>query len=179
MPTRHDRIPVTKDPELAAALERVASLVPAGAKPATLVHDLAVRGADALLAERRDDAEALEALIARSTGEDPGYDRDLLARHARAALQHPQRDEFRAVEADQALLRDVQVTVSVQRAAIGALRALAEIAPRHHRVALADALIAAAAQEAGLGVLHYDHHYDRLAEVLSFRSCWAAPPGTL
>jgi hypothetical protein len=88
-------------------------------------------------------------------------------------------DEFRAVEADQALLRDVQVTVSVQRAAIGALRALAEIAPRHHRVALADALIAAAAQEAGLGVLHYNHHYDRLAEVLSFRNCWAAPPGTL
>jgi predicted nucleic acid-binding protein len=65
----------------------------------------------------------------------------------------------------------------VQRAAIGALRALAEIAPRHHRVALADALVAAAAQEAGLGVLHYDHDYDRLAEVLSFRSCWAAPPG--
>jgi hypothetical protein len=78
MPTRHDRIPVTKDPELAAALERVAALVPAGVKPATLVHDLAVRGADALLAERRDDADALEALITRSTGDDPGYDRDLL-----------------------------------------------------------------------------------------------------
>jgi hypothetical protein len=79
MPTRHDRIPVTKDPELAAALERVASLVPAGVKPATLVHDLAVRGADALLAERRHDEAAVEALIARSTGDDPGYDRDLLA----------------------------------------------------------------------------------------------------
>jgi hypothetical protein len=42
----------------------------------------------------------------------------------------------------------------------------------------ADALLAVgagAAQEAGLGVLHYD----RLAEVLPFRSCWAAPPGTL
>jgi hypothetical protein len=78
MPTRHDRIPVTKDPELAAALERVASLVPPGVKPATLVHDLAVRGADALLAERRDDSAALEGLIARNTGDDPGYDRGLL-----------------------------------------------------------------------------------------------------
>jgi predicted nucleic acid-binding protein len=87
--------------------------------------------------------------------------------------------EFRAVAADQATLRDVAVTASVQRAAIGALRALADIAPRHHRVPLADALIAAAAQEAGLGVLHYDRHYDRLAEVLSFESRWAAPPGSL
>jgi hypothetical protein len=57
---------------------RPAGSAPAGVKPATLVRDLAERGADALLAERRDDAEALEALIARSTGDDPGYDRDLL-----------------------------------------------------------------------------------------------------
>ena len=87
--------------------------------------------------------------------------------------------EFRAVEADLATLRDIPVTVSVQRAAIGALRTLADVAPRHHRVPLADALVAAAAQEAGVGVLHYDHHYDRLADVLAFESRWAAPPGTL
>jgi hypothetical protein len=79
VPTRHDRIPVTKDPELAAALERVAALVPTGVKPATLVRDLAVRGANALLAERRDDAAAIERLIARSTADDPGYDRAVLA----------------------------------------------------------------------------------------------------
>jgi hypothetical protein len=40
-------------------------------------------------------------------------------------------------------------------------------------------LIAAAAQDAGIGVLHYDHHYDRLAEVLHFPSVWIAPPGGL
>ena len=85
MPTRHDRIPVTKDPELAAALERVAPLVPAGVKPATLVRDLALRGADALLAERRDDAAAIERLIARSTAEDPGYERELLGEIDREA----------------------------------------------------------------------------------------------
>ncbi len=78
MPTRHDRILVTKDPELAAALERVAPLV-GPAKTATVVRDLAVRGADALLAERCADNEALERLIARSTADDPGYDRDVLA----------------------------------------------------------------------------------------------------
>jgi predicted nucleic acid-binding protein len=40
---------------------------------------------------------------------------------------------------------------------------------------VADVLIAAAAQEAGVGVLHYD----RLAEVLHFRSVWLAPAGSL
>jgi hypothetical protein len=87
--------------------------------------------------------------------------------------------ELHELEADLSALRDVPVTVSVQRAAIGALRALADRGPLHHRVPPADALIAAAAQEAGVGVLHYDHHYDRLAEVLSFPSRWAALPGSL
>jgi predicted nucleic acid-binding protein len=42
-----------------------------------------------------------------------------------------------------------------------------------------DLLIAAAAQDAALGVLHYDAHFDRLATVLSFESRWLAPPGSL
>jgi predicted nucleic acid-binding protein len=88
-------------------------------------------------------------------------------------------DELLATEAGLAQLRDIPVSASVQRAAIGALRDLAELGPLHHRVPIPDLLIAAAAQDAGLGVLHYDHHYDRLAEVLSFDSRWLAPPGTL
>jgi hypothetical protein len=79
MPTRHERIPVTKDPVLADALERVAALVPPGVKTATLVHDLAVRGADAMLAEERNRTEAVEGLIARSTADDPGFDRGVLS----------------------------------------------------------------------------------------------------
>jgi hypothetical protein len=47
---------------------------------------------------------------------------------------------------------------------------LAELAPR---------LVAAAAQDAGVGVLHYDRHFDALADVLSFDSRWIAPPGSL
>jgi len=58
-------------------------------------------------------------------------------------------------------------------------RDLASDGPGQHRVPLADALIAAAAQDAGVEVLHYDHHYDRLAQVLNFESVWIASPGTL
>ena len=88
-------------------------------------------------------------------------------------------DELADVEATQSMLRPIPVTTSVQRAALGALRDLARRGPGHHRVPLADVLIAAAAQEAGIGVLHYDHHFDRLAEVLHFRSVWLAPAGSL
>lgn len=87
--------------------------------------------------------------------------------------------EFTVVEADQALLRDIPVSASAQRAAIGALRDLASDGPGQHRVPLADALIAAAAQDAGVDVLHYDHHYDRLAQALHFTSVWVAPPGAI
>ncbi len=87
--------------------------------------------------------------------------------------------ELGVVEAEQSLLRDVPVTTSAQRAAIGALRDLASEGPGQHRVPLADALIAAAAQDAGVDVLHYDHHYDRLAQVLNFGSVWIAFPGAL
>lgn len=87
--------------------------------------------------------------------------------------------ELTIVEAEQALLRDVPVAASAQRAAIGALRDLASDGPGQHRIPLADALIAAAALDAGVDVLHYDHHYDRLARVLHFTSVWVAPPGAL
>lgn len=96
-------------------------------------------------------------------------------------LLHSARDheEVENVEAAQSMFRNVPVSTSVQRAAIGAIRDLARHGAGRHRVPLADVLIAAAAQEAGIGVLHYDHHFDRLAEVLHFRSVWLAPAGSL
>lgn len=96
-------------------------------------------------------------------------------------LMYSARDtqDLATVEAEQALLRDVPVTASAQRAAIGALRDLASDGPGQHRVPLADVLIAAAAQDADVDVLHYDHHYDRLAQTLHFKSVWIARPGTL
>jgi predicted nucleic acid-binding protein len=91
------------------------------------------------------------------------------------------RDAYAVAQTEkiEATLRQVPVTASVQRAAIGAVRELSERSAGAHRIPPPDILIAAAAQEAGIGVLHYDRHYDRLAEVLDFESVWIAPPGSL
>jgi predicted nucleic acid-binding protein len=81
-----------------------------------------------------------------------------------------------------ALFRQVPITRTVGDAAIGAMRELGEEIDRRpglHRISPVDYLTAAAAAEQGFGVLHYDHHFDRLAEVLPFDSVWIAPPGSL
>jgi predicted nucleic acid-binding protein len=77
-------------------------------------------------------------------------------------------------------LRDVPITRSVTNAARMAYRRLAHVSPLYHRsVKLPDLLIAAAAEDAALGVLHYDEDFDRLAEVLAFESRWIAPRSSL
>lgn len=60
---------------------------------------------------------------------------------------------------------------------MGALRELAASGPPHHRVPITDVLIGAAAAERGIGVLHYDEHFDRIAAVLGFESRWIVPAG--
>jgi hypothetical protein len=80
MPTRFARIPVTKDLTLAEALDRVAPLVEPNQPAATLVHDLAIRGAEALLAEHGRHSAAIERLIERSTSADPGFDIEVAER---------------------------------------------------------------------------------------------------
>lgn len=77
-------------------------------------------------------------------------------------------------------LRQAPVTRTVTDAAITAIRELATRGSAGaHRVRVPDALVAAAAAERGFGVLHYDHHFERLATVLGFTSQWVAPPGSL
>ena len=51
----------------------------------------------------------------------------------------------------------------------------------HHRIPPVDVLIAALADVHGLGVLHYDAHYDLILEEtdLSYESRWLGPRGTL
>lgn len=76
-------------------------------------------------------------------------------------------------------LRPVPLTAAVLRAAEDAMRTLAHRSAGTHRIPIVDYLLAAAAQEAGAAVIHYDHDYDTLAQIMSFESIWLAPPGTL
>ncbi len=79
-----------------------------------------------------------------------------------------------------AQLRDVPITRSVTNAALRAQRELAHARPLFQRsVKLPDLLIAAAAADVAIGVLHYDQDYDTLATVLNFESRWIAPRGSL
>lgn len=78
-------------------------------------------------------------------------------------------------------LQEIPLTYPACKAAIAALRELAGVAPKHHRVELGDALVAASAQDINSadGVLHYNHKdFRKLATVLEFDEVELAPPGT-
>lgn len=66
MPTNWKRIPVTEDPQLAEALQAVSPFYPE-VPAARLVHDLAILGARAIVAEQTVAGDQLEALVAFST----------------------------------------------------------------------------------------------------------------
>ena len=89
-------------------------------------------------------------------------------------------EDFDERAGELAQLRNVPVTRSVTNAAQHAYRELAHMQPAYQRsVSMADLLIAACAQDAGVGVLHYHEDFDRLAELLSFESRWIARRGSL
>ena len=48
----------------------------------------------------------------------------------------------------------------------------------HRTVKLADLVIAAAAEYGDLVVLHYDHDFDRIADITDQRVEWVVPAGT-
>jgi predicted nucleic acid-binding protein len=49
----------------------------------------------------------------------------------------------------------------------------------HRRVPPADLLLAAAAEHAGVSLVHYDRDYERIAAVGNLRQEWLVPDGTL
>jgi hypothetical protein len=77
VPTKHPRIPVTNDARLAEALARVAPYF-RGAPTATVVHELALKGAETLERERAERERALKRLVAFSTNREDLIDWDVL-----------------------------------------------------------------------------------------------------
>jgi predicted nucleic acid-binding protein len=49
----------------------------------------------------------------------------------------------------------------------------------HRRVPPADLLLASAAEEAGVALVHYDRDYERIAAASALRHQWLVPDGTL
>jgi len=78
MPTDHPRIAVTRDPELDAAIERVAALGNRDVPVARLVRDLALRGARALEGEEAELRQRRRAFAERITSERPPWDQEVL-----------------------------------------------------------------------------------------------------
>lgn len=106
-------------------------------------------------------------LVARCTPTDleAGFSSPGPARHRRMRRE---RDGWPFVPMDQPVL---DRAVEVQDA-------LAETS-RHRGAKIADLLIAAAAETAGLVVLHYDHDFDLISEVTGQPVEWVVPAGSV
>lgn len=72
---------------------------------------------------------------------------------------------------------DVKITPKVASRAIEVQQELARTS--RHRIPIPDLLIAAAAESAGLTVLHYDAGYERIAAITGQLHEWVAPRGSL
>jgi hypothetical protein len=86
---------------------------------------------------------------------------------------------FDALAERLSIVRAAPLTAAIARAAQETMRTLAHRSDGAQRIPIVDYLLAAAAQESGGAVLHYDSDYDTLAEVMAFQSVWLAPRGSL
>jgi predicted nucleic acid-binding protein len=74
-------------------------------------------------------------------------------------------------------LREIAVDRAVQRGVLAAMRELAGTGSHGaHRFPLTDLTVAVAAQAAGVDVLHFDHHFERLGALLGVSAPWLAKP---
>lgn len=86
-------------------------------------------------------------------------------------------DGIAAVERTLEGLREVPVDRGVQRAVLAMMRELAADGSHGaHRFPLTDLTVAAAAQDAGIGILHFDQHLERLGDHLDVESRWISDP---
>lgn len=88
--------------------------------------------------------------------------------------------EYRAIREELGALRQCPVGADEWERALGVYDRLAAQGGCHQRqVTHFDLLIAAAAERAGLAVVHYDEDYDRIAAVTGQATVWARPRGSL
>jgi len=86
-------------------------------------------------------------------------------------------DGIAAVERTLDGLREAPVDRGVQRAVLATMRELAADGSHGaHRFPLTDLAVATAAQHAGIDILHFDQHLERLGDHLGVESCWIANP---
>ncbi len=86
-------------------------------------------------------------------------------------------DGIAAVERTLESLREVPVDRSVQRAVLTTMRELAATGSHGaHRFPITDLAVAAAAQDAGIDILHFDQHLERLGDHLGVGSHWISDP---
>ncbi len=86
-------------------------------------------------------------------------------------------DGIAAVERTLDALREVPVDRSVQRAVLSLMRELAAAGSHGaHRYPLTDLTVVAAAQHAGVGILHFDQHLERLGDHLGVDAFWIGNP---
>jgi len=89
----------------------------------------------------------------------------------------PNPERIAAVDRTLVGLREIAVDRAVQRDVLSAMRELADVGSHGaHRLPLTDLTVAVAAQASGLNVLHYDHHFERLGELLGVRTLWIDDP---
>jgi predicted nucleic acid-binding protein len=89
------------------------------------------------------------------------------------------RDAAAIVALDRTLdaLREIRVDWATQREVLAAMRELAsKQALGAHGLPLTDLTVAVAARTSGLGVLHFDRHFERLGALLDIRVWWLADP---
>jgi predicted nucleic acid-binding protein len=86
-------------------------------------------------------------------------------------------DGIATVERTLESLREVPVDRSVQRAVLATMRELAAGGSHGaHRFPLTDLTVAAAALDAGIDILHFDQHLERLGDHLGVGSHWISDP---
>ena len=86
-------------------------------------------------------------------------------------------DGIAAVESTLDGLREVPTDRTVQRAVLALMRELAADGSHGaHRYPLTDLIVACAAHHAGVDVLHFDRHLERLGDHLGIRAHWIGKP---